>query len=87
MNKYKGMTCLEINRFFKSMERKTQNGITLLHTREGAAGIEKPFVIFLAPDGIESPCTEIARFLSIYEVMDYVKEYLKAKPKTGYFHV
>ena len=82
----KGMTCFEIDHFFLNLERKAQNGQTLVYARQGAAGIEKPFVCFLAPDDINEPETILACFRSVYEVMDFVQEYLTTHPATGYFY-
>ena len=82
----KGMTIKEINRFFLDLQRPSKDGITIMYARQGAAGIEKPFVIFTAPDDIETPEAVLARFRSVYDVMDYVQEYLKAKPNTGFWY-
>lgn len=82
------MTIKEIDTFFLSLERSSEDNTTLMYTRQGdSRNNPKPFVVFISEDNnMDAPTKDIARFTNVYEVMDFVKEYLEKHPQTGYFY-
>lgn len=82
------MTIKEIDKTLLSMERKSRNGITLLNTRRGAAGDPEPFIAFLDDGNIETIGKEpiLYKAANIYNMIDFIREYLRKNPETGYFY-
>ena len=75
------------DQYFLNKERKSQNGKTVCYAREGAAGIEKPFIVMLVDDNdIHAEPEILARYTTIYGVMDFLYTYLKNNKETGYFY-
>lgn len=81
------MNVKELDKYFLNQERKSTNGKTVVYTRNGAKGIEKPFIVMLTDDNDITAEPEIlAEFATVYGVMDFLYTYLKTNTEIGYFY-
>jgi hypothetical protein len=82
------MTIKNMDKFFLSLERQPKNNCkyTLMYARQGNAGNNFPFIVFLGHENINIPNIELLQANNIYIVMEYIQRYLKAHPNIGYFY-